>query len=54
MLNSIKIWAARRSVYNQTVKELSALSDRELSDLGLSKDMIPHVAHEATYGVTHA
>lgn len=54
MLNSLKIWLARRKIYNQTVKELSALTNRELLDLGLSKDMIPHIAHEATYGGSHA
>lgn len=40
----------RRRVYVQTVRELSALSERDLGDLGISKGMIPSIAHEAAYG----
>ncbi len=42
---------ARRRVYNQTVFELSHLSDRDLSDLGLSRGNIADVAREAAYKV---
>jgi uncharacterized protein YjiS (DUF1127 family) len=41
---------ARRAVYNQTVRELLILSDRELADLGISRYDIPAVAREAAYG----
>lgn len=40
----------RRRVYNQTLYELRALSDRDLTDLGLARGMISEVAHEAAYG----
>jgi uncharacterized protein YjiS (DUF1127 family) len=30
--------------YRQTIKELSALSNRELNDLGISRADIPYVA----------
>lgn len=41
---------ARRAVYNQTVRELVILSDRELADLGITRHDIPAVAREAAYG----
>ncbi len=41
---------ARRRVYQQTLRELSALSNRDLTDLGLHRSMITQVAHEAAYG----
>jgi uncharacterized protein YjiS (DUF1127 family) len=34
--------------YNRTVSELSALSNRDLSDLGISRTDIPRLAREAT------
>ena len=40
----------RYSVYRQTVAELSSLSDRDLSDLGISRAAIETVANEAAYG----
>ncbi len=40
----------RRRIYDQTLRELGALSDRELSDLGMSREMVPAVAREAAYG----
>ncbi len=39
-----------RRMYRRTVRELQALDARELADLGLSRSMIPAVAHEAVYG----
>ncbi len=45
--------AARRAqyrVYRQTVNELSALSERDLADLGLHRSMIATVSHTAAYG----
>ncbi len=39
----------RRRVYNQTLFELNNLSDRDLSDLGLSRSTLAEVAREAAY-----
>ncbi len=39
--------AARRAVYNRTVYELQALSDRDLADLGFHRTEIPQIAREA-------
>lgn len=39
----------RRRVYNQTVTELNALSDRDLADLGMSRSNITTIAREAAY-----
>ncbi len=36
--------------YRRTLEELSALSDRDLADLGLARGMIRTVAIEAAYG----
>lgn len=41
---------ARRALYAQTLQELNALSDRDLSDLGMSRASIAHVARQAAYG----
>ena len=38
---------ARRKVFNQTFRELSALSNRDLADLGLSRGEIRRVAFQA-------
>ncbi|MEZ5912943.1 MAG: DUF1127 domain-containing protein [Paracoccaceae bacterium] len=40
----------RRKLYNQTVRELSNLTNRELADLGLHRAMISRVAYEAAFG----
>lgn len=39
-----------RQVYLRTVSELNALTDRELSDLGIARISIREIAHEAAYG----
>lgn len=41
---------ARRRVYARTHAELSALSTRELDDLGITRSMITRLAYEAAYG----
>jgi uncharacterized protein YjiS (DUF1127 family) len=43
--------SAQRKLYTQTVNELSALSNRDLADLGLSRSMITGIALESAYGV---
>ena len=41
---------ARRAVYRQTVRELNALTTRDLNDLGISRSMIHGLAREAAFG----
>ncbi len=43
-------YMARRSVYRQTLRELNELTDRDLSDLGMSRANIRSVAYEAAWG----
>ncbi len=40
----------RRRVYLETQRELNALSNRDLDDLGISRSMISRIAYEAAYG----
>ena len=40
----------RWRVYRRTIDELSALDNRDLADLGLSRSMIRGVAYDAAYG----
>lgn len=40
----------RFRVYRQTLRELSALGDRELADLGIHRSNIGAIAAEAAYG----
>ncbi len=41
---------ARYKTYRRTLEELEALSDRELTDLGLSRSMTRSIAYKAAYG----
>lgn len=41
---------AKRKVYRTTIAELESLSNRDLSDLGLSRAMIKSIALETAYG----
>jgi uncharacterized protein YjiS (DUF1127 family) len=50
VVNSVKASLARRRVYHVTLRELNALSDRELADLGVHRMSIPEIATEAAYG----
>ena len=45
----VKEAVARRRLYSQTLAELSALTDRDLTDLGLSRANIAELAYEAAY-----
>jgi uncharacterized protein YjiS (DUF1127 family) len=47
---SVKFALNRRRLFNRTVRELNALSDRELADLGIHGSMIKQIATEAAYG----
>lgn len=40
----------RRQTYKRTLRELNALTTRELADLGLTRSMLTRVAMEAAYG----
>ena len=40
----------RYALYRRTLRELDQLTDRELTDLGLHRQMIEGVALEAAYG----
>ena len=47
---NVKAALARRAIYTRTLAELNALSDRDLSDLGISRYQIGDLAREAAYG----
>ena len=47
---TLKEAARRRDVFRRTVRELNALSDREMSDLGIARIQVEDVAREAAYG----
>ncbi len=40
----------QRRVYRLTLRELGALNDRDLADLGIHRAMIDSIAREAAYG----
>ncbi len=48
-LQRLKIRFHNYRVYRNTLNELSALSDRELADLGLHQSMLQRVAYQAAY-----
>jgi uncharacterized protein YjiS (DUF1127 family) len=50
LIAGFKAALARRRVYDQTVRELASLSDRDLADLGINRAVIAQVASEAAYG----
>ena len=50
-LVGLRARAARRRIYKETFRELSSLSNRELSDLGLGRSEIRRVAYQAAYEV---
>ncbi len=45
---------AQRRVYNQTLTELGALSNRDLADLGLHRSELPRVAWDASQDATRS
>lgn len=50
LVAAMKAALQRRRVYKQTVRELSALTARELADLGIARSMVTTIAMEAAYG----
>lgn len=40
---------SKLTIYTRTLRELSQLSDRELKDLGIQREMIPSIASEFYY-----
>lgn len=44
--NKLNARLEQRRKINKTIQELQALTDRELSDIGISRGMIKSVAHE--------
>jgi len=50
IVKSLRESMTRRRVYKETVRELSALSSRDLADLGIHRAMITRIALEAAYG----
>jgi uncharacterized protein YjiS (DUF1127 family) len=50
LIASIREAAAKRASYRQIVDELSALSDRDLDDLGISRHAIADIAWDHVYG----
>lgn len=41
---------AQRQIYSRTLRELQALSNRDLADLGLHRSALHQIAHDAAYG----
>lgn len=50
-LHELQDMIGRYRVFRQTYDELSALSDRQLADLGLHRSMITRIAMDAAQGV---
>ena len=51
MIGNIKNWLVSHAAYKRTVRELSCMSDRDLYDIGIDRDMIESVAAGATNNV---
>lgn len=50
LVGGVKKAMAQRAIFKQTVRELGALSDADLADLGVHRSMIVQMAYEAAYG----
>jgi len=48
-LDALLVKFVRYRLYRQTVNELSALTSRDLADLGLNRSEIKRVAYQAAY-----
>lgn len=51
VINSVIKYIAMRNAYNRTYRELSKLSDYELSDIGMSRYDIAEIARESAADV---
>ena len=49
LIEGVKARMERRRSYRTTLRELMALSNRELADLGLHRSMLRGIAKEAAY-----
>jgi uncharacterized protein YjiS (DUF1127 family) len=49
-LADLKAAQKRRALFVRTLRELDALTDKELTDLGIARVQIADVAREAAYG----
>jgi uncharacterized protein YjiS (DUF1127 family) len=49
LVDRVKKLFADLRLYQATVRELSALSDRELADLGISRTSIRDIARQSVY-----
>lgn len=49
LVSDLKERHAKNRIYRQTMLELSALSSRDLADLGICRSNIKSVAYEAAY-----
>jgi len=47
---SVQTLMAQRRMFGQTFRELNALTDRELADLGIHRADIRRIAAQAAYG----
>jgi len=54
MLEAAALRRAQRRVYRKTLTELSALSNRDLADLGLARSELRRIAYEAGQAQTAA
>lgn len=50
LLTGLRLAMARRRVYRQTLRELRAMTSRELAELGIHRSMITRMAAEVAYG----
>ncbi|MBT8458185.1 MAG: DUF1127 domain-containing protein [Boseongicola sp.] len=50
-MDQIRDAQAKRKVYRATFYELSALTDRDLNDLGIARSNIKRLSLEAAYGL---
>lgn len=49
LVQGIRLRLARRKAYRDTINALSALSDRELADLGITRSQIADTARACVY-----
>ncbi|SMX46700.1 DUF1127 domain-containing protein [Actibacterium lipolyticum] len=46
VIDTVRVARARRAAFNTTFRELSALTDRDLADLGIHRGEITRIARE--------